>query len=61
LNEYDGDIWHYKQIQNAINFMMSNDFNSDEMTASRKRKIKASDKFRNENFAEIFPELKELI
>lgn len=60
LDEYDGDIWHYKQIQNAINFMMSNDLHSDQMTASRKRKITASDKFRNENFAEIFPELKEL-
>jgi hypothetical protein len=41
--------------------MMSNDLHTDEMTASRKRKIKMSDQFRNENFAEIFPELKELI
>jgi hypothetical protein len=61
LEEYDGDIWHYKQIQNAINFMMSENLHTDKMTHKRKIKIKMSDQFRNESFAETFPEISELI
>jgi MoaA/NifB/PqqE/SkfB family radical SAM enzyme len=61
LDEYDGDIWHYKQIQNAINFMMSAHLHTDKMTHKRKIKIKMSDQFRNESFAETFPEISELI
>ena len=61
LEAYDGDLWHYKQIQNAINFMMSANLHTEEMDHNRKRKIKMSDQFRNESFEEIFPELKELI
>ena len=40
LEAYDGNIWHYKQIQNAINFMMSANLNSEEMLHKRKIKIK---------------------
>ena len=61
LEAYDGDLWHYKQIQNAINFMMSANLHSEEMDHKRKIKIKMSDQFRNESFAETFPELKELV
>jgi MoaA/NifB/PqqE/SkfB family radical SAM enzyme len=61
LDAYDGDIWHYKQIQNAINFMMSAHLHTDKMTHKRKIKIKMSDQFRNESFAETFPEISELI
>ena len=61
LEAYDGDLWHYKQIQNAINFMMSTNLHTEEMAHKRKIKIKMSDQFRNESFAEIFPELKELL
>ena len=61
LEAYDGDLWHYKQIQNAINFMMSTNLHTEEMAHKRKIKIKMSDQFRNESFTEIFPELKELV
>ena len=61
LDAYDGDIWHYKQIQNAVNFMMSANLHTEEMLHKRRLKIRLSDQFRNESFAEIFPELRELV
>ena len=61
LESYDGNIWHYKQIQNAINFMMSANLHSEEMIKKRKLKIKMSDQFRNESFANTFPELGDLV
>ena len=41
--------------------MMSANLHSEEMDHKRKIKIQMSDQFRNESFAETFPELKELV
>ena len=52
---HEAKEWNVQYLPLHLKHMIKNKL------ASRKRKIKASDKFRNENFAEIFPELKELI
>jgi len=61
LESYNSNAWHKEQIQNAINFMMDNNFHNETMLQKRRLKIKMSDDFRSESFAETFPELKELV
>ena len=41
--------------------MMDKDLDCLEMRQMRNQKIQGSDKFRNESFADTFPELKELV
>ena len=54
-------LFHKEQLQGAINFMMDKDLDCLEMRKMRNQKIQGSDKFRNESFADTFPELKELV
>lgn len=61
IGTYDNDAFHKKQIQGAINFMMDKHLDNFEMRKLRNVKIKGSDDFRNESFADTFPELKELV
>ena len=61
LESYNSNAWHKEQIQNAINFMMDNNLHDETMLQKRRLKIKMSDDFRSESFAETFPELKELV
>jgi predicted component of type VI protein secretion system len=41
--------------------MMDNNLHDETMLQKRRLKIKMSDDFRSESFAETFPELKELV
>ena len=61
LGTYSNDVFHKEQLQGAINFMMDKDLDCLEMRQMRNQKIQGSDKFRNESFADTFPELKELV
>ena len=61
LGTYSNDVFHKEQLQGAINFMMDKDLDCLEMRKMRNQKIQGSDKFRNESFADTFPELKELV
>lgn len=50
-----------KEIGNAVNFMMDNDFATDQMNWQRKQKIKASDQYRNQSFVAVHPEYEGMI
>ena len=61
LVKYNNDTFHKQQLHGAINFMMDKNLDNAEMRQMRNQKIQGSDKFRNESFADTFPELKELL
>jgi len=52
---------HQKQLERAITFMMDKDLGDEQMHSKRKRKILASDKFRNQSFTEVHTEYQGLV
>ena len=50
-----------KEIGKAVNFMMYNNFATDQMNWQRKQKIKASDAYRNQSFVAVHPEYEGMI
>lgn len=52
---------HRRQLGRAVTFMMDKDLGDDQMHWKRKRKILASDEFRNQSFTEVHIEYQGLI
>ena len=50
-----------KDFQGTINFMNSIDRDTQEIREQRKERIMKADKYRNENFGEVFPLLDKML